>query len=81
MVIVLRSLSCKEVLHILRDTGTVRLVLFIPLMQLTLFGFIDQTVHDVPTVVVDQDRIERTALRFHRSDAGLEDLQDRDPHQ
>jgi len=46
----------KEVLHILRDTGTVRLVLFIPLMQLTLFGFIDQTVHDVPTVVVDQDR-------------------------
>ncbi len=46
----------KEVLHIVRDTGTVRLVLFIPLMQLTLFGFIDQTVHDVPTVVVDQDR-------------------------
>ncbi len=46
----------KEILHILRDTGTVRLVLFIPLMQLTLFGFIDQTVHDVPTVVVDQDR-------------------------
>ena len=27
-----------------------------PLMQMTLFGFIDQTVHDVPTVVVDQDR-------------------------
>ena len=26
-----------------------------PIMQLLLFGFIDQTVHDVPTVVVDQD--------------------------
>ena len=46
----------KEILHIVRDTGTVRLVLFIPMMQLLLFGFIDQTVHDVPTVVVDQDR-------------------------
>jgi ABC-2 type transport system permease protein len=46
----------KEFLHMLRDKGTVRLVLMIPLMQLCLFGFIDQTVHDVPTVVVDQDR-------------------------
>jgi ABC-2 type transport system permease protein len=46
----------KEFLHLIRDTGTVRLVLFIPIMQLFLFGFIDQTVHDVPTVVVDQDR-------------------------
>ena len=27
-----------------------------PLFQLSLFGFIDQTVHDLPTVVVDQDR-------------------------
>jgi ABC-2 type transport system permease protein len=46
----------KEFLHMLRDKGTVRLVLLIPVMQLVLFGFIDQTVHDVPTVVVDQDR-------------------------
>jgi len=46
----------KELLHILRDKGTVRLVLMLPLMQLCMFGFIDQTVHDVPTIVVDQDR-------------------------
>jgi ABC-2 type transport system permease protein len=46
----------KELLHIVRDKGTVRLVLMVPLMQLCLFGFIDQTVHDVPTIVVDQDR-------------------------
>jgi ABC-2 type transport system permease protein len=46
----------KEFLHMVRDKGTVRLVLFIPMMQLVLFGFLDQTVHDVPTVVVDQDR-------------------------
>jgi ABC-2 type transport system permease protein len=46
----------KEFLHMIRDKGTVRLVLFIPMLQLVLFGFLDQTVHDVPTVVVDQDR-------------------------
>ncbi len=52
----------KELLHLTRDTGTVRLVLFIPIMQLFLFGFIDQTVHDVPTVVVDQDRTAESRL-------------------
>jgi len=46
----------KEFLHIFRDKGTLRLVLMIPAMQLVLFGFIDQTVHDVPTAVADQDR-------------------------
>jgi ABC-2 type transport system permease protein len=43
----------KELLHIFRDTGTVRLVV---IMQLVLLGFIDETVHDVATIVVDQDR-------------------------
>ncbi len=46
----------KEFLHIRRDGTTLRLALIIPLFQLVLFGFIDQTVHDLPTVVVDQDR-------------------------
>ena len=52
----------KELLHLTRDTGTVRLVLFIPIMQLFLFGYIDQTVHDVPTVVVNQDRSAESRL-------------------
>lgn len=46
----------KEFLHIRRDGTTLRLALLIPVFQLVLFGFIDQTVHDLPTVVVDQDR-------------------------
>lgn len=46
----------KEFLHIRRDGTTLRLALIIPIFQLVLFGFIDQTVHDLPTVVVDQDR-------------------------
>jgi ABC-2 type transport system permease protein len=46
----------KEFLHILRDRGTLAVAIVIPVFQLVLFGFIDQTVRDLPTVVVDQDR-------------------------
>src|SRR5215831_18937163 len=52
----------KEFLHLFRDRGTLRLVLLIPALQLCLFGFIDQTVHDVPTAVVDQDRTVESRL-------------------
>jgi ABC-2 type transport system permease protein len=46
----------KEFRHIFRDAGTLRLALILPVMQLVLFGFIDQTVRNLPTAVVDQDR-------------------------
>ncbi|MEO7033467.1 MAG: ABC transporter permease [Polyangiaceae bacterium] len=46
----------KEILHIRRNKSILFLAVMMPLMQLTMYGFIDQTVHDVPTVVVDQDR-------------------------
>jgi len=45
----------KEVLHIRRNRGVLFVTVMMPIMQMLLFGFIDQTVHDVPTVVVDQD--------------------------
>jgi len=45
----------KEVLHIRRNRGVLIVTVMMPIMQMLLFGFIDQTVHDVPTVVVDQD--------------------------
>ncbi len=48
----------KEFLHIFRDRGTLMMALSIPIFQLILFGFIDQTVRDVPTVVVDQDHTQ-----------------------
>jgi ABC-2 type transport system permease protein len=38
-----------------RDRGTIVIALTIPLFQLCLFGFIDQSVKNVPTVIVDQD--------------------------
>jgi ABC-2 type transport system permease protein len=51
-----RAIFEKEFLHIRRDRATLVLAFTIPLFQLILFGFIDQTVHNVATVVVDQDR-------------------------
>ncbi len=46
----------KEFLHITRDRATLMVALTIPIFQMVLFGFIDQTVRGVPTVVVDQDQ-------------------------
>jgi ABC-2 type transport system permease protein len=46
----------KEFLHIRRDRATLVTALSLPLFQLILFGFIDQTVRDLPTVIVDQDK-------------------------
>jgi ABC-2 type transport system permease protein len=46
----------KEFTHILRDRATLMIAMTIPLFQLMLFGFIDQTVQNLPTVVVDQDQ-------------------------
>jgi len=55
MISSLRAVFRKEVLHIRRNRGVLIVTVMMPIMQLMLFGFIDQTVHDVPTVVVDQD--------------------------
>jgi len=46
----------KEMLHIRRNRGVLIITVMMPVMQMLLFGFIDQTVHDVPTVIVDQDQ-------------------------
>lgn len=46
----------KEFLHIRRDRATLMTALSIPIFQLVLFGFIDQNVKNLPTVVVDQDQ-------------------------
>ncbi len=45
----------KEFIHIFRDRGVLVMAFSIPVFQLLLFGFIDQTVKNLPTVVVDQD--------------------------
>jgi ABC-2 type transport system permease protein len=56
----------KERLHILRDKGTFSLAVMVPLFQMCMFGFIDQTVRDLPTVVVDRDRSVESRLLVDR---------------
>jgi ABC-2 type transport system permease protein len=51
-----RAVFRKEVLHLRRNKAVAWLAIMMPMMQLTMYGFIDQTVHDEPTVIVDQDR-------------------------
>lgn len=46
----------KEAIQMLRDSGTLRFALMIPVFQLVLFGLIDTNVRNVPTVVYDQSR-------------------------
>ncbi len=46
----------KEFKHIFRDRGTLVMFFMLPVIQLSLFGFLDQNVRDLPTVVVDQDQ-------------------------
>src|SRR5512139_3652790 len=49
------AIFLKEFVHMRRDRSTFVIALTIPVFQLILFGFIDQTVTNVPTVIVDQD--------------------------
>jgi ABC-2 type transport system permease protein len=46
----------KEGLQMVRDAGTLRFALMVPIFQLVLFGLIDTNVRHVPTVVFDQSR-------------------------
>jgi ABC-2 type transport system permease protein len=50
------AIVVKEFKHISRDRGTLALFFTLPILQLSLFGFLDQNVRDLPTVVVDQDQ-------------------------
>jgi len=48
----LESIIYKEIIHVLRDRTALLLMLLIPGIQLTIFGYaIDLDVKNVPTVV------------------------------
>src|SRR5439155_20813248 len=49
------TVARKELLHILRDPGTLFFALFIPVLELFMLGYaIDTNIRDVSTVVLDQ---------------------------
>src|SRR6187200_769956 len=55
------SVARKEVLHLLRDPGTLFFALFIPVLELFMLGYaIDTNVRDVLTVVFDQARTQES---------------------
>jgi len=57
----------KEVLHILRDRGTLFFALLIPMVQLFLFGFaIDTNVRQIPTVVLDESHTQESRQLLQR---------------
>ena len=50
----------KEFIHIRRDPACSSSILVLPVIQLLLFSYaISFDVTDVPTVILDQDRIDR----------------------
>lgn len=59
----------KEFLHIRRDRMAMGLAVSVPVIQLVLFGFIDQTVRRVPTVVVDQSHSPASRELIDKLDA------------
>jgi len=50
----------KELLQMVRDVGTLRFALLVPVFQLVLFGLIDTNVRRVPTAVYDQSRTQES---------------------
>jgi ABC-2 type transport system permease protein len=50
----------KEALQMARDRATLLFALLVPVFELVLFGLIDTTVRDVPTVVFDQSRTQES---------------------
>src|SRR3954451_1827102 len=55
------SVARKEVLHLLRDPGTLFFALFIPVLELFMLGYaIDMNVRDILTVVLDQAQTQES---------------------
>ncbi|MEP6864877.1 MAG: hypothetical protein ABJE66_29935 [Deltaproteobacteria bacterium] len=73
------AILLKEFKHIFRDRGTLIIFFTLPIMQLALFGFLDQNVRDLPTVVVDQD--QSRVARADGSDARDQDVPDLERHE
>lgn len=52
----------KELTQMMRDRTTLLFALGVPVFQLILFGTIDMTARDIPTMVLDQSRTQESRL-------------------
>lgn len=68
----IKAVAIKEIIHILRDRRTLMMVIFMPLMQVMIYGFgINTDVKHLRTYVYDQDRTylsRRLVAAFEYSD-------------
>ena len=64
------AMLLKEFIQMRRDRGTLGILLVVPIMQLTLFGYaIRQDVRNLPTVVYDASRTQESRALVQRFDA------------
>jgi ABC-2 type transport system permease protein len=68
----IKAIAFKEVIHIMRDRRTLMMVIFMPLLQVMIYGFgINTDVKHLRTYVYDQDRTylsRRLLASFENSD-------------
>lgn len=56
----IRALVWKEFLQFRRDRLTLVMILFIPLLQITIYGFLNNDVKHLPTAVYDESRSQES---------------------
>ncbi len=56
----IRALVWKEFLQLRRDRLTLVMMLFIPLLQITIYGFLNNDVKHLPTIVLDESRSQES---------------------
>src|SRR5437660_11184262 len=61
------SVARKEILHVIRDSGTLFFALFIPIVEMFMLGYaIDTNVRHIRTIVLDQARTQESRLLLQR---------------
>lgn len=56
------AVMLKEWIEILNDKFTLGIVLILPIIQMTIYGFVSFDVRDIPTILVDQDRRTQSSI-------------------
>jgi ABC-2 type transport system permease protein len=56
----IKALVWKEFLQLRRDKLTIVMILFIPLLQITIYGFLNNDVKHLPTAVYDESRSQES---------------------
>ena len=56
----IRALVWKEILQLRRDRLTLVMIIGIPLLQITIYGFLNNDVKHLPTIVLDESRSQES---------------------